>query len=744
FAPTGPRTVDVGCAPLGGVITADGLCRNQYVTWDNIVDEEKRYQLYAEGNYDLTDDIRVHVEALYALTDVPSVNTTPSFATSRGPTETVLPPGFASVAAFMTAAPDVPNASNFFYVPRTNPGFAAYCTTNPAQCPAGTAGAIIQVGQWRPFFLGGNPLFDGAGSYFRRRREQIRVSAGLSGGLGELGFLGAVNWDANLTWSVYHSDRAGFDSVTGRLELALRGLGGPGCNPATGTPGAGSCFYLNPFSNAIAGNPNLGLTNPGFNSAVANTNKELIAWFFQPADRAHGRTGLWEGNLILNGESTLKLPGGAIGYAVGAQWRRNENSSSPESQSSTADTPCADTLINGSTTCSPKPFSPFIFVGNINPNDVQRDIYAGFFELNLPIFDSLNVQLAGRYEDYGRYGGSTFNPQARAKWQVADWLAFRGSVGTTFRAPPLVSLIADTTVTLQNIFGTFKPVEITGNPALTPEKAFTYSVGAIFHAGRLRTTVDYWYFKLQDILTTEPQQAVLNVAFPTAAAVANCADPFVAAHFTFTSAVCSAPNIATVRLSSINGPEVRTSGIDLLTTYDVDGVMGGALQVGGSLSFIMKYDVAALVINGVTFAPALKAVGFYNTGTVAYPLPQWKAEVYAEFNRGPHNLRWTTRYIDDYIDQRTANYTVTTANTQVTPAPTVATQTLVTRGKKIDSQVQHDLAYRAFLPWDVTLSIAIQNVFNTDPPFARTELSYEPLTGNPLGRTYQIGLRKKF
>ena len=80
----------------------------------------------------------------------------------------------------------------------------------------------------------------------------------------------------------------------------------------------------------------------------------------------------------------------------------------------------------------------------------------------------------------------------------------------------------------------------------------------------------------------------------------------------------------------------------------------------------------------------------------------------------------------------------------VIPAPIGDPATLIQRGKTVDSQVQFDLAYRMDLPMDTTLSIAVQNILDEDPPFSRTELSYDPLTGNPLGRTVQINLRKRF
>lgn len=744
YQPTGTARVDAGCVPLGGIITADGLCRNQYAPWNNIIDQESRYQIYSQVNFDITDTLKVWGEALYAHSVDPSINSAGSFPTTRAITQTVLPAGFGAGTPWMTPAPDVPDASNFFYVPTTNPGFAAYCASNPTQCPAGSTGGVIQIGQWRPFFSGGNPLFGGQASYFRREREEYRVAGGASGVTKELGVLGAVNWDANVTFSEDRGHRVAYDVVTGRLELALRGLGGAGCNYATGTPGVGACHYFNPFSNAIAGNPLLGLANPGYNAAVANTDMDLVRWFFNAADDVVNVNRLWEGNLVFNGQSTLALPGGPIGYAAGVQWRRNYFAAEPAPNTSTAITPCADTLINGTTVCSPSPSNPFGFLGNINPVQTQRDVYALFSELNLPITDKLNVQLAARYEDYGRYGGDTFNPKAAIRWQVTDHIALRGSLGTTFRAPPQTSLIPNTSVSLQNVFGLYRPVETTGNAKLTPEKAFTYGVGMIVQDGPFNATLDYWSFKVEDQLTSEPLQSVVSAAFPTEATIASCSDPFVASHFTFAGPACNGSNISSVKVLQINGPVTRTSGIDLVASYRVEDFAGGDLKVGGALSYILKYDVDALIVNGVTFSSALNAVGYANFGnTLAYPMPQYKAELFAEYTRGAHNLRWTLRYTDKYTDQRTANYTVGASNTQVTPTPTTVSA-VATAGKVIDAQVQNDVAYRVLLPRNTTVTLAVQNVFDVDPPFARTELSYDTINASPLGRTFQVSVRKGF
>jgi iron complex outermembrane receptor protein len=36
----------------------------------------------------------------------------------------------------------------------------------------------------------------------------------------------------------------------------------------------------------------------------------------------------------------------------------------------------------------------------------------------------------------------------------------------------------------------------------------------------------------------------------------------------------------------------------------------------------------------------------------------------------------------------------------------------------------------------------VQNLFDQEPGGARLELSYDPFIGNPLGRTFKIGIRQ--
>src|SRR4029077_17021829 len=128
---------------------------------------------------------------------------------------------------------------------------------------------------------------------FYRYYETWHAAADLRG---ELGFAG-IGYDASLTYIQENQDQRPSDILIPRLQAALNGLGGPACTGVT--PGANGCLYFNPFSNAFAGNPTLGLTNPGFNAAATNS-PDLTRWLFnQQVYQAWQTT--WVADIVFNG-----------------------------------------------------------------------------------------------------------------------------------------------------------------------------------------------------------------------------------------------------------------------------------------------------------------------------------------------------------------------------------------------------------------------------------------------------------
>jgi iron complex outermembrane receptor protein len=746
-ATTGFR--DSNCAGAGGYAGFSGftpVCYAHYIEYDNLVEKEDRFQVYGEFNVALTDKIDFHIEGLFASTDVPEWKTSPSYALLATPTAATSP------------------IAGRYYVPGTNPGLIRYMADNPnlmnynlgsgacvtvgnpcvGSSSAYLAGGVLNVAN-RPFLLGGNPMFNNGASRGSRNFEAYRFSGELKGTWDN-----GMGWNVSATYGQERGIRTGYDTIVSFYQLALRGLGGANCNGIVAGNAGSTCEYFNPFSSAIRGAPD-------YDPALENS-ADLARWFFRKLETEQ-TSSLFVTEAVINGK-LFALGGGDAAWAFGAQYRRSTFDVEYNDISNRAKNPCLDTPVNGSINCA-APSGPFAFLGVGGNAYLTQETWSAFGEVVLPFTDSFNATIAARYEDI-KDVGTTFDPKLSLRWQVFEPLALRASIGTTFRAPPSSSLTTDFVTSLQSINGTFRAVDIYGNPDLEPETATTYNIGAILQVGNFKATLDYFNFDFQDPITTDPVAGLVAQVFPqgiVANAELKCDSPL-AARFSFSggatcqsfkgpvggpipsnAASAASTAITRVRTETVNGAGVQTSGLDLQMDYRFDDVLGGSLTLGANGTYVIEYITDETQIGGVTVAPSFDAVGLLNYQTTAYPLPQWKGSAYVEYTNGPHNARITVRHTDGYTDQRISPFADGTyvLNSDLrTPLPAI------TKGKNIDSYTTVDLTYRVFLPWDSTLVISADNIFNQDPPFARLDLGYDPFTASGLGRTFKFSLTKKF
>lgn len=718
FTPVQGVTRDPACGNFAGIPVVSGpnaLCSFQFTPFDNIVEEEDRYQVLGKADFELSDKHNLSVQAFYSATDVPKIAFSPSF-----------PP----VGGASSPTADASLIPGQFFVPTSNPGFQALIAQNPGLVSPAAVGAYLIA--TRPLGFGGNDLAGGRGSERSMREyEHYRISAELSGELTE-----AINYTASFTNGKQTGRRTNEDTVVNRYALALRGLGGAGCNVAANTPGANGCLWFNPFSTGIPVNRVTGATNPNFDSSTANSLEVLD--FILEDTFTEQEIELTVLEAVLNGQLPISLGGGDIGWAFGGQYREEKFDRKYNDIANLNVTPCIATVTTGDTSCA-QPVGALGFLAGSRPLSDKQDVKAIFGELSLPFTDTFNVSLAARYEDYGGGIGSTFDPKASAKWQIVPQFAVRGSVGTTFRGPALTQVASGSVTSLQSVGGTFRAVDIAGNPNLTPESATTYNIGGIFQTGNFNMSVDYWNFDFDDSVVVEPVANMVAAMFPGNSAV-NCGNPAFAelqARFTFTGA-CAVGNVSRLSTSYINGPNIKTSGIDVLADYTFEDLAFGAdLEIGGSGAYVMEYDVGSADVAGLTVGQPFSAVGFLNFQTIATPLPELKFEAYANASTENINARLTARYIGEYEDQRTSLFTTPNLNW---PTPGI----ILPQGQTVKSQVTYDSTIVWSLPAQTTVSFSVENILDTKPPFARLELNYDPFTGDAIGRTFKIGINKRF
>ncbi len=690
---------DPGCEAVGAVL-ANNICYFQFTQFDNLIEDQDTYKFFGEVNYDINENVEAHFEALYSKMDMPDWNTSPSY-----PPQSLF------------------GADRF--IPATHPGLQDLIANNPGALPADTVGvfSISRMTGWGGFF--------GDSEDGKRETETYRLSSGLNGTLfdGELGF------DVAVSWSKRDRRNQGPDMYVERMAFALDGLGGPDCDPATGTPGVGPCMYYTPFSNAVRSNAITGAVNPNANPALVDMNEALFPWLVDDLG-TDSSFELLVFDFTFDGQTGIELGGGTVGWAAGIQARKEQYELDPDPINNLAINPCpfqnpaSITLGNTTTLGCDSPTGLFAFLSGTAPAKTDRSVYGGFIELALPFSDRFDAQVAVRFEDYGGKVGSTVDPKVALRFQATDMIALRGSISSTFRGPPQPFLEGrGTSLQFVGPVNAFKAVDTLGNPDLEPEKAITTNFGIIFDTDRFYGSLDYWRFDFEDPFQIESFNSILT-AYSTNACQSGGAGAGSAvcnqleSHIVFqagSQGQLSAIN--RLEVNWINGTDITTSGIDWLAQYDFD-VAGGLLTIGTQGTHTIEYDVDDFQdISGVFLAAGGDFAGELNDNRNALtPIVDLQGNVFAKFSMGRHRANLVARYWGEYEDE-----------------------SAIASLQDIDDMLTVDLTYNlSLMDGQLNLNAAIFNLFDEDPPQTQTDTNYDIYTHNAFGRMFKVGLVYQF
>ncbi len=410
--------------------------------------------------------------------------------------------------------------------------------------------------------------------------DTYRVLQGLRGTLADW------DWETAVTWS-----RATKDDITrNRVSNTLiqEALNDP-------TPAA-----YNPFSGGVNNNIERGLVD------VTRFNETELRMI----------------DFKISTPELFDLPAGPVGLLGGIEYR----------EESFVDD--RDPRLDGTITFTDPDGDTYPFVSDVvnsspTPDSSgERDVLSLFGELQIPLLENLDAQVALRYEDFSDVGDTTVGKLALG-WRVVEPLLIRGSISTAFRAPNLVTINEDI-VARQNTrtdWTCFYAAENGGDPDqdvidcvnstqriaqgsefLEPEESTNFSIGVVFEPIEdLSITLDYWSIEKEDTigLFGEENHTILDLVLRLEAGIGNCAsfqgnpavnreptlDPDEEAIY-LAAGICPAGLIENIDDRYANLDTRTVEGIDLGIYYNVDTAIGNFdfRYVG---SFLEKYEQEA-------------------------------------------------------------------------------------------------------------------------------------------------------
>lgn len=520
-------------------------------------------------------------------------------------------------------------------------------------------------------------------------------------------------------------------------------------------------FYSeNNYKNDIAG-------YPGGLALRRELNKGVVDPFVQPGQQTQAGldalnaikfSGYWDGgDAKLTGvdlsvsKEIFNLPGGAAGFGAGVQAFNEKFAGKP---SLFAQGKLADPVTGRE--CDPAAVFPSPDACDqragdeaaIVPYGADRNVVGVFAELVLPVTKTVELGVGLRYDDYENVGNTT-NGKLTFRWNAAQGMLLRGSLGTGFKAPTVPQLNAspqpfgvtsapyncatnaDLAAVAAQLGVQCRPGNVQydviagGNSALQPEKSEQGTLGLRFEpSANLSFGADLWHVQVEDAIGQIAEEEAFSKPLT---------------YNTWTSKRDNSTNIVFLALNQGNvnlGKEFFT-GID----FDVVGRTAtplGRLTTQLLATYMIRED-RQLIPNG----PYFSAIG-NNSPSLGFVTFRWQGRLSGLLETGNWKHSAAVNFKSGYKDAALDVELLGPGDTLTGQFATV--QRTIRPYFTFDWQSQWNIN-----KW-LSVTGGILNVFDRDPPLSLGTsglnkgqmFGYDDRYYSPLGRTFYANVSLKF
>ncbi|AEM52671.1 TonB-dependent receptor plug domain-containing protein [Stenotrophomonas maltophilia] len=512
------------------------------------------------------------------------------------------------------------------------------------------------------------------------------------------------DWDVGALWNrneSIKSNRGDMSLIGARQAL------GPSFIDAGGVARCGT-----------AANPILGDCRPwnpllpyGVDGQGSLANQELQDFLF-PTFTTRGVTKTTSFTANLSG-AIVTLPAGDLGFALGVEHRKEEGSYVPD----------AFAQSGQSTGLGQK------------PTRGQYDLNEVYLELNVPLLadmafaKELTLNVASRYSDYSNFGGTT-NSKFGLTWRPLDELLVRGTYAEGFRAPTISDLYGGLSSSFESYIdpcGVKAPGSVAGNaacsgagvpanyvqlgqagkecstlpcqsgdqfisganPNLKPETSKSTTFGLVWSprwVQGLDVSLDWYKYEISDMIIADSVDRILR-------------DCYVLGNASRCSSVTRAADghVSAITYGTANLGKMETQGYDLGIKYRLPELAIGQFSIDWQTSYTAKYDEQRQNSAGDNIM----------VGRVSEPgLFRVRSNLGVNWQYGDFGVNYTARYYsgmkescislaDGWCDA--PNHM---ANGETDPL------------RHTGSNTFHDLQVSWKAPWDATIALGANNVFD--------------------------------
>lgn len=465
-----------------------------------------------------------------------------------------------------------------------------------------------------------------------------------------------------------------------------------------------------------------------------------------------GKISQFVANAYLSGttQKWFSLPGGPVGFAIGAEYRRETNDYvlDPVTQANYL-------FYNAIPTFSSPSFEVKEVFGELRAPIVK----------DVPFFHDLTATGAVRYADYKGATGSVVTWDVGGEWSPVSDLRFRGTLSHAVRAPNLGELYAaigqnfgpagfTDPCSLRNIgagsttrqancraagvpaafdyvYTSSLLIRSGGNPNLTEETSRSLTLGGVYQPHflpGLTLSVDYFDIKVSNVIAAVGTQQIVNSCYD----LPTIANPFCSVFQR--AGAGGGPNgeeagriiEGSLLQSSVNYASLRARGID--------AELGYRHSLGGDSRLDLRLQYTHNIENSQFLDPTNPA--FADVQLLELGTPQDEFILHTDVKTGPLTFNYKLRYIGKQVLNTFEDVFTTQGR-----APQNADFSNVPYYPEI---VYNDMRMAIDANKKFQFYIGVDNIFNVSPPYGLTGTGGGSGIYDNRGRYFYSGFAAKF
>jgi iron complex outermembrane receptor protein len=273
------------------------------------------------------------------------------------------------------------------------------------------------------------------------------------------------------------------------------------------------------------------------------------------------------------------------------------------------------------------------------------------------------------------------------------------------------------------------PFDLVSNPTLGPETATNKTLGFVYSPSYLRgfdVSVDWWEISLENAISRPSAGYILNQCFVEG-----------------DQGFCDIANglggltrdalgtINNFNLGLLNLAQTEVEGFDVTARYRLPDTAYGNFGFVLDSSYISRYESRSTPEGEWN-----NVVGEYSQSS-----PTWRlrSNFTADWNMGDFGARWTARYVSGLVEACPTFAKSVCSDPDRRIAAGAAPQ------NRLPATTYHDIQARYNTPWNATVSVGVNNVFDKEPPVSYQAFanSFDYQYDTP-GQFYYMEYRQRF